>query len=108
MYVSKGRPLVYVNDFVEPGDVLVSGNLQENNSDKKAKQSEKSPILVSAEGEVIAKTWYEVNVTVPMKTSKEELTGQQERKYYLQLADFQMPVWHFGSPDFEKNASGQR
>lgn len=103
MYVSKGRPLVYINDFVEPGDVLVSGNLLENtDNNKDEKKKGKKPVLVSAEGEVIAKTWYEVDVTVPLKGSKEELTGQQERKYYLQLADFRLPVWHFGSPDFKK------
>lgn len=102
MYVSKGRPLVYVNDYVEPGEVLVSGNLRENENVDEEKEKKQSPVLVSAEGEVIARTWYEIHATIPLKTTQEILTGEQETKYYMQLADFRLPVWHFLNPDFEE------
>ncbi|MDY0405536.1 sporulation protein YqfD [Virgibacillus sp. 179-BFC.A HS] len=43
MYVSKGRPLVYVNDYVEPGEVLVSGNLRENENVDEEKEKNNRP-----------------------------------------------------------------
>ncbi|GAA0602174.1 sporulation protein YqfD [Virgibacillus siamensis] len=96
MYVSKGVPKAQVNDYVEPGDLLVSGKLRfdENKKDKKYE-------LVEAEADIIAKTWYEVSVTVPLEASHELLTGERKSKYYLKLNDFELPVWGFGSPEFD-------
>ncbi|PAV29028.1 sporulation protein YqfD [Virgibacillus profundi] len=101
MYVSKGLPKVEVNDYVKLGDVLVSGIIngseEEDETDKKAKKLE----LVAAEGEITATTWYEVTVTVPLKGVHEELTGNQEKKYYLRFGEFRLPVWGFNSPEYD-------
>jgi similar to stage IV sporulation protein len=104
MYVSKGVPKVSINDYVEPGTILVSGIL--NEADKgteqdKEKNKKKKMIKVAAEGEIIASTWYEVDVTVPLKKNYELLTGKMEKKYYLGLKDFKFPVWGFGTPEFD-------
>src|SRR5690606_16596209 len=89
MYVSKGVPQVEINDYVEPGKILVSGTLNEvtenEDDDKKEKRKE---IVVPAEGEIIASTWYEIDVTIPLKQNYELLTGQQEKKYYIGIKDF--------------------
>lgn len=101
MYVSKGQPKVQVNDYVEAGDLLVSGDLTNNKEDDNNKEKEsQKPIYVASEGEVIANTWYEVLVTVPLKTNYEKLTGNQEKKYYLQFNDFKVPIWGFHSPKY--------
>ncbi|ASN05193.1 sporulation protein YqfD [Virgibacillus necropolis] len=92
IYISKGMPKVKVNDYVEPGDVLVSGNISEDKED---------PILVEAEGEIIARTWYEVSVTVPLEAEFQELTGEKDKKLYIELGDLQVPFWGFGSSEFE-------
>lgn len=107
MYVSNGLPKVRVNDYVKPGQILVSGTLNENANessnqeepnDKKEKQK---PILVAADGEIIASTWYEVDVTIPLKKDYELLTGNQEKRYFVGINKFKLPIWGFGSPEFE-------
>lgn len=99
MYISKGQPNVQVNDYVEPGDLLVSGNLT-NKEEKEKDKSKSPPIYVASEGEVIANTWYEMSVTVPLVTNSERLTGNQEKKYYLQIRDINIPIWGFRTPEY--------
>ncbi|MFC4558853.1 sporulation protein YqfD [Virgibacillus kekensis] len=103
MYVSQGLPMVKVNDYVEPGDILVSGRLgiPEKDEDKKDdKKKDKHFKLVAAEGDIIAKTWYETEVTVPLKVKHELLTGEHETKYHLRISDLDIPIWGFGTPEF--------
>lgn len=97
MYVSKGLPKVQVNDYVEPGQVLVSGKLNFDDSEEDKKYE-----LVAADGEIIAKTWYETEVTVPLEANHELLTGNRESKYHLSINEFELPVWGFSSPDFNE------
>ncbi|WP_404453052.1 sporulation protein YqfD [Virgibacillus necropolis] len=92
VYVSKGMPKVKVNDFVKPGDLLVSGNISED---------KEKPNLVEAEGEIVAKTWYEVSVTIPLEAEYQELTGEKDKKLYFEVGDLQVPFWGFGSSEFE-------
>jgi similar to stage IV sporulation protein len=104
MYVSKGVPKVEINDYVAPGKILVSGTLneiQKTEDDKNKKDKSEKQILVPAEGEIIASTWYEVDVTIPLKQNYELLTGLQEKKYYLGIKSFQLPIWGFGNTEFE-------
>ncbi|WP_138415724.1 sporulation protein YqfD [Aquibacillus sediminis] len=106
MYVSKGRPVVQVNDYVERGDLLVSGALreQQNEEDEDSDEEKKDEQqqVVSAEGEVIAKTWYETEVNIPLKTNYEVLTGENKYKYFLKFASVFIPIWGFTDPDFDQ------
>lgn len=106
LYVSKGTSHVQVNDYVEPGDLLVSGILkgqvvedEENESEERQEQAKE---LVAAEAEITANTWYEVSVTVPLEFNYEEITGNQKKKYYLKTGEFQLPIWGFGEPDYKE------
>ncbi|MFZ3578645.1 sporulation protein YqfD [Virgibacillus sp. DJP39] len=100
MYISKGLPKVNIYDFVEAGDILVSGNISgENEKDKESKKEKDS--LVEAQGEVVAKTWYEVSVTIPLQAEYEELTGEQDKKLYLEIGNLDIPFWGFGSSEFK-------
>ncbi|WP_404453497.1 sporulation protein YqfD [Oceanobacillus kapialis] len=103
MYVSNGVAQVQVNDYVEPGDTLVSGVINDSTTEeeKEDKGEEENRELVAADGEIIATTWYEVNVTAPLQTSSENLTGDKEKKFSLKTGDFQLPIWGFGTPDYE-------
>ncbi|WP_099158544.1 sporulation protein YqfD [Virgibacillus ndiopensis] len=102
MYVSKGLSKVRVNDYVEPGDILVSGKIDpagESESDKKKNEGKSK--YVTAEGEIIAETWYKTEVTVPLNANFELLTGEKEKKYSLKFGDFKVPIWGFGEPEYE-------
>ncbi|MFD1038519.1 sporulation protein YqfD [Virgibacillus byunsanensis] len=109
IYVSKGIPRVNVNDYVEPGDILVSGEIgsvKENDEEDKDKKDEKdkkeNTRSIAAEGEITATTWYETNVTVPLETNYEQLTGNKKNKYYLKIGTVQVPIWGFKKPDYKE------
>ncbi|MFC2948389.1 sporulation protein YqfD [Virgibacillus sediminis] len=107
MYVAKGRPRVHVNDYVEAGDVLVSGRIddggKEDKEDKEGEEEEDTNAeLVAAQGKVTAATWYEITVTIPMERSTEQLTGEREKKYHLKIGETMLPIWGFGDPGFEE------
>ncbi|RKQ37825.1 sporulation protein YqfD [Oceanobacillus halophilus] len=104
MYVAKGLPMVQVNDYVEPGDLLVSGEIgaSEDSEEEDEDDKEESRVdYVAAEGEITGQTWYEVKVTIPLEYDYEELTGNKEKKYFIKVGDFQLPIWGFGNPSFE-------
>lgn len=104
MYVSKGVPLKKVNQYVKPGDILVSGEVTkeiQKGQDVKDKKTQKEK-QVSAEGEVIAKTWYETKVNIPFKMQYEVLTGHYENKYAIQIGDFKIPFWGIGKSDYHQ------
>lgn len=101
MYVSEGVPRASVNDYVEPGDVLVSGILNEAENEEDGEEDNELD-LVAADGDITATTWYEVSVTVPLEGNYEMLSGDQAKKYYLRLGNLQLPIWGFGNPDYEE------
>jgi len=101
IYVTKGQPKKKVNDFVEVGDVLVSGvlnSIEESNSEN---SNNNKLELVAAEAEITAQTWYEINVSIPLSTNREILTGNQETRYYLRLGNIQLPIWNFSAPNYD-------
>ncbi|GIO23098.1 sporulation protein YqfD [Oceanobacillus sp. J11TS1] len=100
MYVSKGRAMVSVNDYVVPGKILVSGNLNSTEGDNNTDNEEKPQQPIAAEAEVIANTWYEIHVSVPLQYQAEEITGEQKKRHYLRFGDVQLPFWGFRNPDF--------
>lgn len=105
MYVSKGVPAVEVNDYVQPGDLLVAGNLnEETESDELEEEEDSQQTLVAAQGEITATTWYEVDVTVPFEADYETLTGNRETKYYLEFGSVRIPIWGFSDPEYELKA----
>ncbi|WP_181350621.1 sporulation protein YqfD [Thalassobacillus sp. CUG 92003] len=85
MFISEGRPLVGVNDFVRKGDILASGKLTED-----------SDTFIRAEGDVIAETWYRAEISVPLTKDVHITTGDTKRKYFLKWNDVELPVWGFG------------
>ncbi len=106
MYVSKGVPKVDVHDYVEKGDLLVSGKMDDG-EEAEEEEGKKEVKHVAADGEITALTWYEVKVSVPLKANTEQLTGEQDNKYHLSFGDFKLPIWGFGSSDFENTQQEQ-
>ncbi|MFC3039096.1 sporulation protein YqfD [Virgibacillus xinjiangensis] len=102
MYVAKGRPLVHVSDYVDAGDVLVSGRIDSSAEEEEEQEKERKAELVAAQGEVTAATWYEVSVTVPLELLSEQLTGNRKKKYHLKAGQTMLPVWGFGSHEFDE------
>lgn len=98
MYVSKGRPLVGVNEFVRKGQTLVSGHLADRHEDD---ESEQHQTTVESIAEVYATTWYESTLSVPIEAEYQTLTGEQSNKYFLGVSNFRLPIWGFFSKTYE-------
>ncbi|MFC0522567.1 sporulation protein YqfD [Pontibacillus salicampi] len=90
MYIEKGEPKVEINDVVKPGDMLVSGLIGREEEQKS----------VRAEGEVIADTWYTSELSVPLEAEYQVLTGEEEKRYFLNLFNVAIPIWGFKEPDY--------
>ncbi|WP_208585945.1 sporulation protein YqfD [Gracilibacillus suaedae] len=96
LFISRGQPLVRINDVVYPGDILVSAYLNESEEDD---EEERNP--VAAEGEVIAKVWYKSEVTVPLDNQYHVLNGKSEQKHYLHASKYLIPIWNFDNPEYK-------
>ncbi len=87
-FATRGRVAVHSGEFVQPGQVLISGDLSEGET------------LVPAQGRVIGEVWYESKVQVPLKVNVEGLTGIYTKREYLDWNGALIRVWGFREPDF--------
>ncbi|KGX93584.1 hypothetical protein N781_11195 [Pontibacillus halophilus JSM 076056 = DSM 19796] len=92
MYVTRGQAEVSVNDYVEPGDMLVSGIIGGEHNEE----------VVRAEGEVIAETWYESDVTVPLEAKFNVVTGETYNKRAITFWGVAVPYWGFGKHEYKE------
>ncbi|MBB6454314.1 hypothetical protein HNQ94_002789 [Salirhabdus euzebyi] len=104
MLVETGAPQVSVDQFVNKGDILVSGIIGQDQSDNEDDDDEKeqdgNQQYVHAEGTVIAETWYTSETTVPLTYQHETLTGEQDNQYRLGIGNLSLPIWDIFAPDY--------
>ena len=67
--VEQGEVLVNINDYVNEGDILVTGVINYNEEMKRT---------TCASGEIYATTWYTVDVKIPFKYSEYVETGKKK------------------------------
>ncbi|GAA4706235.1 sporulation protein YqfD [Brevibacillus fulvus] len=87
-----GKSMVKVNQFVEKGQVLISGVI--GNEERQG--------LVAAKGTVQGEVWYESQVTVPLRQSRYQLTGQQQENHYLLLGSWAVRIWPVNASQYAK------
>jgi similar to stage IV sporulation protein len=92
IYVEQGTPKVEPNDFVQKGDVLVSGNIGGEDGGK----------VVPAIGKVMGETWYVSEVNVPLDSTLKTYTGETYTKHAVTVFGFRIPIWGFSEPEFKK------
>lgn len=97
LFVSKGRSLVSVNDFVRKGQLLVTGELNHLESDTEEDEKER---LSSVEAEIYATTWYESKISIPLEAHYQTETGESINKYKIMIGSYKIPIWGLGSTDF--------
>lgn len=76
LVVLRGTPLKEVNELVKKGDIIISGNVLKD---------ENVVDIVSASGKVYGEVWYTVNISVPLKHTVYEKTGEVINHIYLDL-----------------------
>ncbi|MFC3882966.1 sporulation protein YqfD [Bacillus songklensis] len=94
LFIEKGQPLVKVNDFVQPGQLLVSGTIGKEDYQR----------TVGAKGEIYGETWYKSVVEIPLKTNFRVLTGKDFTKYAFYLGNIRVPIWGFFQNETYKKA----
>ncbi len=92
MFVEEGEQVVQLNDYVQPGQLLVSGLI--------GKEEEKQP--VPARGEILGETWYKSRVELPLQTTFQVFNGNEKRKFYFKIAKKMIPFWGFGKHQFKE------
>ncbi|PEA85131.1 sporulation protein YqfD [Bacillus pseudomycoides] len=92
-FVETGKPVVMKNDYVQKGQLLVSGMFGK----------EDNPTIVSAKGIVYGETWYESEVTVPLKTTFQVYTGNSYNEHYLRLGSVKIKIWGFQHDKYKRS-----
>ncbi len=83
---SKGESLVNVNDYVKKGDTLITGTIKK---DEEIKGS------VCATGKVMAESWYNVSLSIPLEEEIKNTTGKV--RYNLNIEDNKKIITLFGT-----------
>lgn len=87
-----GRSQVANNQFVEKGQVLISGIIGND-----ARQQ-----AVSARGKVQGEVWYMSNTSIPLKQTTHRLTGEKLEHQYLLVGPYAIYVWPFEKQSFDQ------
>ncbi len=86
--VLAGKPLVKRGDTVLCGQTLITGSL----SDRQAETR-----YVHAMGRVMAWTWYENALTIPLSVEEKTYTGDVKRLYQLKIGELQLNFYNDSS-----------
>ncbi|MGA9287284.1 MAG: sporulation protein YqfD [Anaerobacillus sp.] len=92
MYVEEGQAQVEENDYVKPGQLLISGFIGKEDKSQ----------LVPARGEVFGRTWYVSTVSIPLKSEFHTNTGLGKNAYSIGIFRIHIPIWGFVKPKFNK------
>lgn len=92
IYAKNGMTVVEKDDFVQKGDILISGTISSEHAETR---------YVHADGEAIAKTWYTYKVKVPYKKDVMSKTGKREKNFKIKLLNYEINLLNSGT-NFEK------
>ncbi|MBM7645800.1 hypothetical protein JOD45_002019 [Scopulibacillus daqui] len=91
IFAEKGQPLVEQDQFVKPGQILISGLIGK----------ESAPAPIAAKGKVIGETWYQSETTIPLQSNVKTYTGKTYTKRQLQLFGWNCPLWGLKKKPFK-------
>ena len=74
-----GDSVLTIDDYVNKGDVIISGEI---------KQGEEIKNYVCAEGLVYGKTWYKINVNLPLYYTNKKYTGRKKYNIAIKTNSF--------------------
>lgn len=92
VFVEHGQPKVKVNDYVEKGDMLVSGFIGKEGKEQ----------IVPAVGVVLGEIWYTSDVTIPLESQFSTLTGESVTTHQLSAFGVNLPIWGFKKHEFKE------
>lgn len=81
----KGKTMVQKDQFVQQGQVLISGVIG----------NETRQTVVAARGKVEGEVWYQSTVSVPVSQTRYMYTGHNQNNLYLSLGSQSIRIWPF-------------
>ena len=73
---SRGQIVREINSYVKKGDIIISGNIMDNDVIKD---------VVSSDGRVFGEVWYEIHVTYPFAYREESLLDNRQNVFVLKF-----------------------
>ncbi|ADC50781.1 stage IV sporulation protein [Alkalihalophilus pseudofirmus OF4] len=92
IFVEHGQAQVKPNDFVEKGDMLVSGEIGKEGKTE----------IVAAVADIRGEIWYKSTASIPIERLFTTLTGESKNRHYLSMFNINIPFWGFRSHEFEQ------
>ena len=86
IHASHGEILKKKNDYVQKGDVIISGII---------KNKETPVSKIRAEGTVFAEIWYQVQVEVPYHYKEEIKTGKKKSRFEIEFLNHSYTLFDF-------------
>lgn len=75
-----------VNDYVQKGDVIISGSIMQNDASTK---------VIKASGRIYGEVWYNIKVEFPLLLDKKEETGNSKSVYAINFLNYSIPIFDF-------------
>ncbi|WP_139490478.1 sporulation protein YqfD [Brevibacillus dissolubilis] len=100
IFADSGKTMVKVNQFVNKGQVLISGIIGNEEMQRTS--------MVSAGGKVKGEVWYVSNVSVPLKQTRYIYTGASVNHQYLIAGDYAVHLWPFKAEVYKKAETSER
>ena len=96
IYTKKGEAIKGINDYVNKGDVVISGEIKLNDEIKN---------MVSASGTVYGEVWYKVKVDMPLEYHEKKYTGRSKKVYAINFLNYSFELFNFNKfKDKEKES----
>lgn len=92
VFVEQGKAMVEERDYVNKGDLLISGIIG----------NEKNEKIVPAKGQILGEVWYVSEASVPLRSTIVANTGRGMNKYYVKVSKLSIPIWGFQQDGFSK------
>lgn len=92
IYVEQGKAKVKPNDYVQKGDVLISGKIGDKDHRK----------IIPAKGKIFGETWYETTVSVPLSSKLKTYTGERTTKHAIEIFGVRIPYWGFYNSEYKQ------
>lgn len=92
-----GKGMVKVHQFVDKGQVLISGLIGNETNQK----------LVPAKGKVEGEVWYVSNVSVPLAQTQFHLTGQQKQDHFFLAGNYAIRIWPYRDEPFAREEASE-
>lgn len=90
---SSGSIVKKINDYVNKGDIIVSGTIMKNDEIKD---------YVKADAIVYGETWYNVRVTLPINYYVKTYTGKSKKRFTVNYLDKKIKLFNFSEYDNEE------